>query len=75
MPDLDDASMENCKAEVSDWLWECNRVAQMSPKQRALWHLDQDIQMFEDLKSGRGTPARLGLWIIEGGAHVDRILP
>jgi len=74
MPDLDDASMENCKAEISDWFWEWRRVSQLSPKQRALWHLEQDIKMLADLKGGRGTLAGLALWIIEGGSHVDRIL-
>ena len=31
--------------------------------------------MLDDLKSGRGTAARLGLWILEGINHVDKILP
>jgi hypothetical protein len=71
----DDTNMEHVEHEFSDYFREQDRVSQLPPKQKALWHLQKDIQMFEDLKSGRGEAARLALWIIEGINHVDKILP
>jgi hypothetical protein len=82
MPNLDDANMENCEHEFSDLFREWDRVSQIALKQKALWHLEQDIHMIEDLKSGRGTSARLALWILEGsialrrpGLHCPESLP
>ncbi len=66
--------MENYKDEISDWLWQCNKAAQMPRKQKILWQLRQDIQLFEDLKRGGEKAAALALWILEGPRRVDRII-
>jgi hypothetical protein len=67
--------MEYCEHEFSACFREQERVFQLPPKQKALWHLDQDIEMLEDMKNGLNRSPHLGLWIVEGRDRVDRIIP
>lgn len=67
-------AMEYFECECSAELREASLVAQMKPRQQALWYVKRDCQLFADLKTGRHERLELALWAFDGVHRIEHIL-